>query len=224
VQAVKIGLLGATGPAGRAFATRLVHVGYETVIGSRDIERARATCDSIQEHWPDLDLSALTPATNDDAAAAEMVVIATPWDAAASTAHAVQERLSGKVVLCMSNALVKVGPELQPLVPPRGSVTAAVQATVPDALVAGAMHHVPANELGDLDHAVEGDVLVCADKDEAKEVVMEVVRRIPELRPLDAGLLSNASAIEAFTAVLLQLNIRYRTRVGVRFTGLHELT
>ena len=40
------------------------------------------------------------------------------------------------------------------------------------------------------------------------------------LRPLDAGYLSNAAAIEAFTAVLLQLNVRYRTRAAVRFTGI----
>lgn len=39
-------------------------------------------------------------------------------------------------------------------------------------------------------------------------------------RPLDAGGLSNAMAIEAFTAVLLQLNSRYHTRVAVGLTGI----
>ena len=45
-------------------------------------------------------------------------------------------------------------------------------------------------------------------------------RSIPGLRPLDAGELSNATPIEAFTAVLLQLNVRYKTRVAPKLTGI----
>ena len=41
------------------------------------------------------------------------------------------ERSAGKVVISMANALVRVGHEFQPLVPPRGSVAAHVQAAVP---------------------------------------------------------------------------------------------
>ena len=44
--------------------------------------------------------------------------------------------------------------------------------------------------------------------------------KIPDLRPLDAGELSNATPIEAFAAVLLQLNVHYKTRVAMRFTGM----
>ena len=45
----------------------------------------------------------------------------------------------------------------------------------------------------------------------------EIVAALPALRPLDAGQLSNAAPIEAFAAVLLQLNIRYKTRAAVKF-------
>jgi predicted dinucleotide-binding enzyme len=44
---------------------------------------------------------------------------------------------------------------------------------------------------------------------------------IPDLRALNAGSLSNAAPIEAITAVLLQLNVRYKTRAAVRLTGIH---
>ena len=37
---------------------------------------------------------------------------------------------------------------------------------------------------------------------------------------VDAGRLASASAVEAFTAVLLQINVRYRARAAVRLTGL----
>ena len=33
--------------------------------------------------------------------------------------------------------------------------------------------------------------------------------------------MSNAAPIEAFTAVLLQLNVRYKTRSALRITGLN---
>jgi NADPH-dependent F420 reductase len=99
-------------------------------------------------------------------------------------------------------------------------VAASVQAAVPSSYVVAALHHVPAKELGDLNHSVESDVLVCSDHPDAKRQCMELVTQIPVMRPLDAGDLTQAAPIEAFTAVLLQLNIRYKTRVAVKFTGI----
>jgi predicted dinucleotide-binding enzyme len=99
-------------------------------------------------------------------------------------------------------------------------VAASVQAAVPRSHVAAALHHVPARELGDLAHPVESDVLVCSDHPSATATTSDIVAKIPGLRPLDAGELSNAAPIEAFAAVLLQLNVRYKTRAAVRFTGI----
>ena len=159
-------------------------------------------------------------ADNEGASEADVVVIATPWDAATSTALQVADQLKGKVVISMCNALARVGSEFQPLVPPRGSVAANIQAAVPKSRVAAAFHHVPARELGDISEPVESDVLVCSDHRSATEVASEIVAALPALRPLDAGQLSNAAPIEAFAAVLLQLNIRYKTRAAVKFTGI----
>ncbi len=50
----------------------------------------------------------------------------------------------------------------------------------------------------------------------------EIIAKVPDMRPLDAGGLSQATPIESFTAVLLQLNVRYKTRVALRFTGIDE--
>ena len=62
----------------------------------------------------------------DNAAAAdcEIVVIATPWDSAATMAQSNERLLRDKIVVSMANALIRVGKEFQPLVPPRGSVAA----------------------------------------------------------------------------------------------------
>ena len=216
---MRIGILGATGPAGSGLAARLASVGFDVVVGSRSKYKAMEVRDKLRDKWSDFDL-AIEAADNEGASDCDLVVIATPWDAASATAASVSEQLEGKVVISMANALAKVGHEFQPLVPPRGSVAANVQAAVPKSLVAAAFHHVPAKELGDLSEPVVSDVLICSDHKAATSTVIDIVRRIPDMRPLNAGELSNAAPIEAFAAVLLQLNIRYKTRAAVKFTGI----
>lgn len=218
---MQIGILGGTGPAGKALAARLASVGFEVVIGSRSKYRAMEVRDQAVAKWPDeqLDIGA---SDNHGAAQCEVVVVATPWDGATETAMSVAPQLNGKVVICMANALARINGEFQPLVPPRGSVAASVQAAVPGSMVAAAMQHLPAKELGMIDHPIDSDVLICSDHPQAHEVTAAIVRKIPGLRPLDAGTLSNATPIEAFTAVLLELNVRYKTRVAVKLTGIAE--
>lgn len=218
---MRIGILGGTGPAGLALAARLSSVGFDTVIGSRSKYRAMETVDQLLERWPDRKLR-IDAAENALAASADVIVIATPWDGATQTATSVEDQLAGKVVICMANALTRIGKEFQPLVPPRGSVAASVQAAVPKCMVAAAFHHVPAKELGDLDHPIISDVLICSDHAVATDCTSEIVSKVPDMRPLDAGGLSQATPIESFTAVLLQLNVRYKTRVALRFTGIDE--
>lgn len=218
---MRIGILGGTGPAGRSLAARLADVGYDVVMGSRSRYRAMEVRDELVGKWPTRGLE-IGAGDNQDAADADVVVVATPWDGATETALSVAGKLRGKVLISMANALARVAGEFQPLVPPRGSVAASLQAALPDSMVAAAMHHLPAKELGMLDHEIISDVLICSDHLQATECTAEIVGRIPGLRPLDAGGLSNATPIEAFTAVMLQLNVRYKTRVAIKFTGIDE--
>ena len=124
---MRIGILGGTGPAGSALAARLASIGYEVVIGSRSKYRAMEARDGMVQKWPDIE-SMLSYGDNPQAADCDVVVIATPWDSAATTAQENEAALEGKVVVSMANALVRVGHEFQPRVPPRGSVAAHVQA------------------------------------------------------------------------------------------------
>jgi len=218
---MRIGIIGGSGPAGSALGARLASVGYEVVIGSRSKYRAMESRDELVERFPEID-ELLAYGDNQAAADCELVIIATPWDSAATMAQTYANYLRGKIVVSMANALVRVGKEFQPLVPPRGSVAAHVQAAVPDSRVVAAFHHLPANELGQIGHPIDSDVLICGDDPRAVQQVSELVSKIPGSRPLDAGELSNAMAIEAFTAVLLQLNVRYKTRVAPKLTGINR--
>ena len=224
-----IGILGGTGPAGKGFALRLAEAGYDTTIGSRSTERGEEIVAELLASWPDKQLP-LTGGDNAKAAACDIVVVATPWEGAKATAASLREVIEGgeagepKIVLSMCNALVRIDGEFQPLILPRGSVAESIQAALPGAKVAATMHHVPAKELGMLDEPVDCDVLICADDQTAASVAAELVGAVPGLRPLYVGGLSCSSPVEAFTAVLLQLNVLNKTRVGLRFTGLPEIS
>lgn len=216
---MRIGIIGGTGPAGTGLAARLASIGYETVLGSRSESRAKEIRDGLVEKYPEVgDL--LGSGDNATAAECDLIVMATPWDSAAPMAHDLAPQLAGKVVISMANALIRVGGEFEPLIPPRGSVAAHVQAATPDSHVVAAFHHLPAKELGQINEPIDSDVLICGDDHAAVEQVSEIIAKIPGCRPLDAGELSNAMAIEAFTAVMLQLNVRYKTRVAPKVTGI----
>ncbi len=218
---VRVGILGGTGPAGSGLAARLAASRVDVVIGSRDAARARGVADEIAARWPGRDL-AVHWADNAGAADADLVIVATPWDAAASTVVALAAQLDGKVVVSMANALAKVGDEFQPLISPRGSVAGAVQARLPGSMVAAAFQHLPAKELADLDRELEGDVLVCSDHHRATQETIALAECIPGLRALDAGPLGNAASLESFVAVLREVNVRYKTRASLRLTGIGD--
>lgn len=215
-----VGILGGTGPAGRGLAVRLSAAGVDVTVGSRDGERASGVAADLAGRWGDRLGSRVAGAANAEAASADLVVVATPWDSAVATVRPLAAALDGRVVVSMANALAREGREMLPLVPPRGSVAAAVQAALPGSLVSAAFHHLPASEMEDLDAGLVADVLVCSDHPQASEATVALVERIEGLRPLDAGSLSQAAAIEAFTAVCITLNIRHRAHSTLKLSGI----
>jgi NADPH-dependent F420 reductase len=200
---------------------RLAAAGDDVVLGSRDAERAVGVAAGLVAAWPDRAL-AVTGASNEDCAAADLVVMATPWDGAVATVTPLAGALAGKVVVSMANALIKEGREFLALIPPRGSVAATLQAVLPKSLVSASFHHLPASEMEKLDVAMAADVLVCSDHPEASEATVSLVDRIEGLRGIDAGSLSQAAAIEAFTAVLITVNIRHKVHAAVQLAGFPE--
>jgi hypothetical protein len=197
----------------------LAESGAKVTLGSRDAERAIGIAEELRDRWVEVSLD-ISGADNVGAAGADVVILATPWDSAIATLKPLRELLAGKVVISMANALIKEGREMLPLIPPRGSVAAAVQAALPDSLVAAAFHHLPAGEMENLGSGLEADVLVCSDHPEASVVTESLVSAMRGLRPLNAGTLSQAAAIEAFTAVCITLNMRYKAHSTLRMLGI----
>jgi NADPH-dependent F420 reductase len=188
------------------------------IAGSRDHARAEAAVAEIRDRWGDR-VSGLKPGVNADAAAAELVVVAVQWEGAVETVREYASALSGKVVISIANGITKHGREFRPVLPDGQSLAASMQAAAPSALVAAAFQHIPAAALADLEHPVDGDVVVCADDDDARDTVLSLANSIPDLRGFDGGSLANAIGIEAFAALILTINLRHRGKASLRLIG-----
>ncbi len=213
-----VGILGGTGPAGGGVAIRLASCGYDVVLGSRDASRAAASAAAMTPRGA----GSLSGAANDEAASCDLVVVATPWDSAVATVTTLRSQLANKIVISMVNALAREGRELVPLYPPRGSMAAQLAFALPESTIVGAFHHLPADQMLDLDSGLDGDVVIFSDDDQARQRVADLVNEMPGLHAVIAGSMSLASAVEAFTAVCVSINIRHKVHSYVKLAGLRD--
>jgi hypothetical protein len=186
-------------------------------LGSRDQAKAEATVRGLSERWGPR-MAHIDAVTNAEAAeAGEVIVLGTTAKATVATAAEHAARLAGKPTVSMANAMRRVGSNFEPVRIEEGSIAQAVQKAAPDALVAAALHHIPAAALQNLDKpTLQGDVAVVSDDLEAMRATQALVSAMPELRALDGGSLENAIALEAFCAVLLTVNVRYGGKATLR--------
>jgi NADPH-dependent F420 reductase len=204
---VKVAVVGGTGDFGLALALQLVAAGDDVVIGSRDANRAKAKADEIG-------------ARGDENARAvadvELVVLAVKADAAIATAAALAGALKDKPVLSVASDLRFTKQGVCPA-DERESIAERVAALVPGPVAAG-LHSLAASSLAE--GPAEGDALVCGDDDAAKRPALELAGRVVTGRALDAGPLVSARALEGMTAVIVNLNRRYKGHAGLAVTGL----
>jgi 8-hydroxy-5-deazaflavin:NADPH oxidoreductase len=207
---MKVAILGGTGSFGRALAARLVAAGEdEIVIGSRDEDRARG---AAAELGPDV-----TGATNADAVVdVDLAVLAVKADGALDTAREIAEALGDAPLLCVASELTFTKSGVLPDPDPR-SLAERVQELVAGPVVAG-LHSIAASNLGD--DPPEEDAFVCGDDDAAKELALELAQRVVAGRALDTGPLAGARTLEGLTAVIVNLNRRYRAHAGIAVTGI----
>jgi hypothetical protein len=204
---MKVAVLGGTGDFGLALAERLVEAGEDVVIGSRDEERAQEKAAEV----------GAAGAANEDAVdGADIVVLAVKAEAALATAEYLADAIGRTPVLSVASELrfTKAGvfPSDDPL-----SIAERTQLLLHGPVTAG-LHSLAAASLA---HGnADGDVLVCGDNAEAKELALELAAKVVSGRALDAGPLASARALEGVTAVIVNLNKRYKGHAGVRITGL----
>jgi 8-hydroxy-5-deazaflavin:NADPH oxidoreductase len=218
VTTYDVAVIGGTGPQGKGLAYRWARHGHRVVLGSRSPERAQHTAAEISARVPD---GSVSGAANSDAAAgADVVVLAVPYDGHDDLVASLADQLDGKVVISCVNPLGfdKQGP--YGLDVPGGSAAETAASLVPSARLVGAFHHVSAVTLwGEQDYLDHEDVLVCGDDADAKAVAIELARAVTSRDGVDAGRLRIARQLEPWTAVLISINKRYKTRSGTKISG-----
>jgi len=207
---VRVAILGGTGSFGRALAARLAAgEDDDVVIGSRDADRAQVTADELGG-------GRVTGATNEDAVrGVDLAVLAVKADAALDTARDVADALGSTPLLSVASAIrFEKGRGMLPD-PDGRSLAERVQDVVAAPVVAG-LHSIAASNLED---QPDEDALVCGDDDQAKSRALELAAKVVGGRAVDAGPLASARALEGLTAVIVNLNRRYKAHAGIRVTG-----
>ena len=218
---MKIAIFGGTGDLGRGLAINFAAAGHEIIVGSRSQERADQAAAGLKEALPE---GTFTPLENVAAAeAGEIAIVSIPWEGIESTIPPMAEALAGKIVISVVNALTfgKSGAIAVKDIP-NGSCAQQIQELAPEAKVVVAYNNLPAAGLQHREH-LGADVLVCGKSREARQQVIELTSAIPGTRALDAGPLANALIIEGMTAVIINLNRRYKGEASLAVEGLEEV-
>ncbi len=223
----QIAIIGGTGDQGKGLALRWARAGFSITIGSRSAERAmssaaelRASLDSAVENN-----GAIEGSINGEAAAnASIIVLTVPFDAQISTMKEISGRIQAGAVLIDVTVPLETaigGRPARTLGVWAGSAAQQCAELAPAGVhVVSAFHNVGAAALAKIDHEVECDVIVCGDDKSAKERIRPLVEAISGCRYIDGGALANSRTVEAMTALLIGINIRYKAHSGIRITGI----
>lgn len=213
-----IAVIGGTGPQGKGLGFRFAKAGHDVIIGSRAAERAVAVAEEITERR--VNGTVTGDANEAAAAAADVVLLAIPYDGHDELVESLAGALERKLVISCVNPLGfdKRGPYGLDV---DRSAAESAQAIVPSAKLTGAFHHVAAASLwSDEDYLSHEDVLVCGDDTDAVDTVMELAATVTGRPGVRAGALRLARQLEPLTAVLISINKAYKTRSGISISGL----
>jgi NADPH-dependent F420 reductase len=217
-------VLGGAGEEGFGLALRWAIAGFQVFVGSRNTDRAADAAKTIaRTAGRPVRVSGLS---NENAVSqADVIVVTVPFVALIDTLRTVKPKFRPGQVL------VNVSVPLETAVGGRATRTVGVWAgsagelaasVVPNTVsVVTAFNNVSAELLRDPSKPVDCDVLVCSNDDNAKKIVLDLVKSIAGARGFDAGPLENSRTVEQITALLVSLNIRYKVKnAGLRITGI----
>jgi len=219
-----VSIIGASGALGFGLAVRLARAGCEVVLGSRDLARAGEAVERAEAAVPG---AAFDAATNSDAAAAnDLVILTVPFRNQAETLHNLRDALRpGQILIDATVPLAAAvgGKATRTLGVWQGSAAQQAQEMTPEGVnVVSALHTISAKSLRDLDNTLDEDVLLAGDRRADKARVAALLDSIDGLRCVDCGRLEMARLTEQLTALMISINVRYKTHAGAKITGLPD--
>lgn len=220
---MSITIVGGTGDEGFGLALRLAKAGQDVIIGSRLAEKGEAAAAKAKEFLGG-DISVSGMANADAVAASDTVFVTVPFAGQADTYRSIKAAFRADTVVCDCTSPLATavgGRAWQVITPWQGSAAEQAKALLPETVrLVSAFQTVSGEGLQELDHDLEGDVLVCGADADAKAAVGALIGMIPNLGWVDAGALAMARVIEPLTAILVSVNRNYRVRTaGITVTG-----
>ena len=206
-----ISLIGGTGDLGTGLATRLLKAGYNVIIGSRTLEKAQQAERSLGKNTKGL--------LNKDAALeGEIVILTVPFAHQRGIVEECKTELKGKLFIDTTVPLMP--PKVATVqLPSEGSAAEIAQNILGDDVrVVSAFQNISA-ELLQSDNEIDCDVLVCGNKKEWRQEVIDLVNALG-MKGWHAGMLPNSAAVEAMTSVLISINKHHAiSHSGIKVTG-----
>ena len=209
-----ISLLGGTGDLGTGLANRLLKAGYKVIIGSRTLEKAQHAERSLGKNTKGL--------LNKDAALqGEIIILTVPFAHQRGIVEECKTELKGKLFIDTTVPLMP--PKVATVqLPSEGSAAEIAQNILGDDVrVVSAFQNISA-ELLQSDKEIDCDVLVCGNKKEWRQEVIDLVNALG-MKGWHAGMLPNSAAVEAMTSVLISINKHHAiSHSGIKVTGLKK--
>jgi NADPH-dependent F420 reductase len=215
---LRIGLIGGTGPEGKGLAARFAKAGLEVVVGSRSVERGKEAAAEVQR----LAGGRVRGATNEDAIkGADIVLITVPYSGLRQTLTDLSPAI-GDIILVSTVVPLDFSTRIRVsmLDVPEGSAAQEAQVLLPQARVAGAFQNLSASHLLDIEHQLDGDVVVCSDHPDALRATVDLANAIPGVRGVNGGPLANSVFVEGITALLLNINRIHKAETHIKIAGL----
>ena len=192
---MRIGIL-ATGRMARGLARGYAKSGHDVTLASRDPQRAKDAATDIAGN--------IRGGTHEIAACeSEIIVLAVPFVDVADTVRPLADMLAGKIVVDITNPFGAVPPgqiagiEHNAKSAPGACWVAAYKTTFWKTL------DQPVSA-----HGHKRDVLVCADDEQAKHTVMQLIEQTG-FRAVDCGRLENARTVDLMVPLMIELDGRY---------------
>lgn len=203
---MRIAIIGA-GNVGGALARGWVDAGHDVVFGVRDPSK-----ESLVALVGDLGDKASAAGVGDAANGADVVVLATPWDATKAAIEAAGD-LSGKIVVDCTNPLTA---DLSTLtVGTDRSAGEEVAEWLPDARVVKAFNTTGSGNMEDPKYGEDAvTMFICGDDAEAKGVVTELAETLG-FEVCDAGGIDMARWLEP--TAMLWIKLAYQQGMGPNF-------
>ena len=209
-----ISLLGGTGDLGTGLANRLLKAGYKVIIGSRTLEKAQHAERSLGKNTKGL--------LNKDAALqGEIIILTVPFAHQRGIVEECKTELKGKLFIDTTVPLMP--PKVATVqLPSEGSAAEIAQNILGDDVrVVSAFQNISA-ELLQSDKEIDCDVLVCGNKKEWRQEVIDLVNTLG-MKGWHAGMLPNSAAVESMTSVLISINKHHAiSHSGIKVTGLKK--